>query len=228
MPKISNPGQILSWNNFLKKPGQELPPVRDKLPWYHQLFWCFEMSSPFFGPRFVVFFILFDMSSPNPSWAPASCSLPKVHPPKNKHGTWKWGPLGKGDSYWKPSFSRFHVEFPECRRNLMKTFYWNCQLQVKKRTSCTHLSLSTSGWIEMADPKPGPNRNIKKWGNFNGHRMSPHSLLPLRLFLKSNTRPKSHASINGVRMKWSMLLILGISHQFWTLWKSCHFGSPSQ
>ena len=27
-----------------------------------------------------------------------------IYTPQNKHGTWKWGPLGKGDSYWKPSF----------------------------------------------------------------------------------------------------------------------------
>ena len=27
----------------------------------------------------------------------------KTTPPQNKHGTWKWT-LGKGDSYWKPSF----------------------------------------------------------------------------------------------------------------------------
>ena len=81
--------------NFLKKPGQKLPPVRDKLPWDHQLFWCFEMCSPFFGPRFVVFFILFDMSSPNPSWAPASCSLPKVHPPKTNMEPENGGPLEK-------------------------------------------------------------------------------------------------------------------------------------
>ena len=26
-----------------------------------------------------------------------------VYTPQNKHGTWKWT-LGKGDSYWKPSF----------------------------------------------------------------------------------------------------------------------------
>ncbi len=26
-----------------------------------------------------------------------------IYTPQNKHGTWKWA-LGKGDSYWKPSF----------------------------------------------------------------------------------------------------------------------------
>ncbi len=27
----------------------------------------------------------------------------QIYTPQNKHGTWKWT-LGKGDSYWKPSF----------------------------------------------------------------------------------------------------------------------------
>ena len=31
-----------------------------------------------------------------------------VHPPKQTWFTWKWGPLGKGDSYWKP----IHFQVP--------------------------------------------------------------------------------------------------------------------
>ena len=35
---------------------------------------------------------------------PYLVNMPYLHPLKQTWFTWKWGPLGKGDSYWKPSF----------------------------------------------------------------------------------------------------------------------------
>ena len=36
--------------------------------------------------------------------------IKSIYTPKNKHGTWKWT-LGKGDSYWKPSFPGSMLNF---------------------------------------------------------------------------------------------------------------------
>ena len=155
----SHPGQVGSWNNFLKKPGQKLPPV-DKLPWYHQLFWCFEMCSPLFLGRDSLSFSSYSTCLHQiQAELQHHVAYQRYTPPKTNMEPENGGPLEKEIPIGNHHFSGSMLNF---RGVGVIKFYWNCQLQVKTRTSCTHLSLSTSGWIEMADPKPGPNRNIKK------------------------------------------------------------------
>ena len=47
---------------------------------------------------------------PNLSTNPAPVDGMHIYTPQNKHGTWKWT-LGKGDSYWKPSFPGSMLNF---------------------------------------------------------------------------------------------------------------------
>ena len=45
-------------------------------------------------------------------WKPSTCRGGRnIHPPEQTAGTWKWEPLGKGDSYWKPSFPGSMLNF---------------------------------------------------------------------------------------------------------------------
>ena len=60
--------------------------------------------------------------------------------PQNKHETWKWS-LGKGDSYWKPSFPGSMLIF---RGVAKKTMHLNCrnlqELTTKRSWSHVHVS----------------------------------------------------------------------------------------
>lgn len=202
----SHPGQVGSWNNFQKSPTNQLPPVRStSYRSYHQLF-C---VSPFFGGQDSL------------SFSPSATCLHQIQVELQHHVAWEG--YGNPLEVWRflletTIFQVNHVEFPRCRHNLMNTFYWNCQLPGQD-THELHPFVSVdlvdwTDWLTQASIETSTNEVI-----FMAIECHPivFSRSAAPLFVKSNTRPKSHASINGVRMKWSMLLILGISHQFWTL-----------
>ena len=46
-----------------------------------------------------------------------------ITPPQNKHGTWKWT-VGKGDSYWKPSFPGSMLIFWGCKPFISWSVAW--------------------------------------------------------------------------------------------------------